>query len=66
MRTNESLGQVSGGVSLDQDQHSTDGSQKKLDVSETGTDKTRNSDSEVAVDDDNQVRHHVNQRPRHT
>jgi len=66
VRTNESLGQVSGGVSLDQDQHSTDGSQKKLDVSETGTDKTRNSDSEVAVDDDNQVRHHVNQRPGHT
>jgi len=66
VRTNESLGQVSGGVSLDQDQHSTDGSQKELDVSETGADETRNSDSEVAVDDDNQVRHHVNQRPRHT
>lgn len=66
VRTNESLGQVSRGVGLDEDQNSTDSSQKKLDVSETGADKTRNSDTEVAIDDDNQVRHHVNQRPRHT
>ena len=66
VRTDESLGQVSRGVSLDQDQNSTYGSQEKLDVSETGADKTRNTDSEVAVDYDNQVRNHVNERPGHT
>ena len=66
MRTDELFCEVSSGVGLDQNQNAAHSSEQQLNVSETSTDKTWDSNPVPTVDDDNEVRHHVNQGPRHT
>ena len=66
VRADELFGEVARRVGLDENEYATHRSQKQLDVSETGTHQTGNPNAVPAVDHNDQVRHHVNQRPRHT
>ena len=66
MRANKVFRQISGSESLHHDQRSANYTQYQLNVSKTSDHKARNSDPVIAVYNDNQVRSHIDQSPRHT
>ena len=66
MWANEFFGEISCRVGLDKNENTADSTKQELNITETGTDQTRDTNTIPTVDYHNEIWYHVNQSPRHT